>query len=592
MTTTADTQLVPLERLAPSKLNPRQHFDEEYNAELQANIAKHGVLENLLARPDWCKGTVTAKQLDKARPKEPWTGGFEIVSGECRWRAAKNLKLADLPVRVKELTDPELEELNLAEQLARKDLTPIEEARSFKRLLAYKDDEGKPRHTADSLAASLGFANARPIYARLKLLDLPEKAQKALVAGELPMSVGQYIARIPAEADRAKAAREIMDNDGQGHPMSAVEAREHIAQHYMRELKGTPFDQEDKTLVPEAGPCSACPFRTGNNKALFGDVKRGDICTSPGCFERKRLASLARATEAARKAGKRVLSESESEQIFPRYTRSMAFDSPLALLDSKPEAHLLKPEVKNPPTWRELAETAAGQGMKVEVLAVTDQSGVLRDCADRALLIAAAEKAGEPIFRGKQDRRPREQSEFDKRAKEEREKTRQQAAVALASARALTVALAKRLADADPKLWAALGIIAWENLGGEGAHFLGKMLGAKLTGPEGWRGIVAAAVRKLPADAQRGYVPLLLVAEKVRWHGLKAPGFAELAAWAKVDLAAIEKETLASLKTKAKKARPAKRPPERSVKPAKKDAGAKALAAVRASIKKPAKKGV
>lgn len=619
--------LVALANLSESKLNPRTTFPADYIAELSQSIKQEGVLTPLLVRPAYCIGTTTKKELEAkvsamfSAERQPAAFDYEIVSGACRYRAAKAAKVQSVPVIVKKLTDPHLVELNLIEQLQHNQLTPIEEAASFKQMLGFKADDGNgQRHTVASLAITISKSELY-VYERLKLLDLPEVAAKALLAGKIGTRVATAIARIPDKEARAAATKEILKgNDGEA--MTKRQVEEYISRNHMRELKGAPFDQEDASLLQADakfgcnGKCSTCLLRTGNNRAAFGDVKRGDICTQPACYEAKAGATLTRAVEKAKAEGKRVLTPSESAQIFPQHMAvgQVAYNATLVLLDSKPDAYLLKNVVKNVPTWRELLETIKQKILKVEVkgkddvtvkvdvkndicppiYAVNDQGGRLQDMVQRDLVIAAADKAGEPIFKGKNEPRTPEDAEFKKRQKQEADESKIRSLVALAALSEFRTALVKKM-EPSP-LWAALQLAAFDALGGEGAMFLGKWQGFKLTGAFGWAEIVQAWYKKLPDAEQQALVPLILVAEKMRWHGVKSAGVAELAAWLKVDLKELEKGVRAdSKKTKVKAPKktkgkpkpetttPAK--PKAGAKPAKKkNAGSKAIAAVRASM--------
>jgi ParB/RepB/Spo0J family partition protein len=151
--------------------NPRKHFDADALDELAASIAKDGLLQNLLVRP------VTVDGLTVVR----------LVAGERRWRAvgravAMDLLAADVqvPVDLRFLTDEQAAYLALLENMARKDLKPIEEARHFKLLV---DQHGA---TTASIAERTGFTQ-RFVQKRLQLLDLNTKDMAAFEAGDLPL---------------------------------------------------------------------------------------------------------------------------------------------------------------------------------------------------------------------------------------------------------------------------------------------------------------------------------------------------------------------------------------------------------------------
>jgi ParB family chromosome partitioning protein len=156
---------LPLDLLAPSPLQPRRNFDESALNELAASIAEKGVLQPLLVRP---------------APNNP--GHYEIVAGERRWRASQRANVHEVPVVVTDLTDEEVLEVALIENLQRKDLSPVEEAQGYQRLM---DEFG---HTQERLAESVG--KSRPHVANcLRLLTLPDSILTLLDKGEI--TVGQ-----------------------------------------------------------------------------------------------------------------------------------------------------------------------------------------------------------------------------------------------------------------------------------------------------------------------------------------------------------------------------------------------------------------
>ena len=154
-----------LDLLAPSPLQPRRHFDETALSELAASIALKGVLQPLLVRPD---------------PRQ--AGRYEIVAGERRWRAAQRARVHKVPVHVTDLTDAEVLEIALIENLQRQDLTAVEEARGYRRLL---EDFG---HTQEHVAEVVGKSRAH-VANTLRLLTLPTAVQDLLDEGKI--SVGQ-----------------------------------------------------------------------------------------------------------------------------------------------------------------------------------------------------------------------------------------------------------------------------------------------------------------------------------------------------------------------------------------------------------------
>lgn len=155
------TKAVPIEHLRPGRFQPRHHFDEAAVNALAESIRAQGILQPILVR------------RHPERPNE-----FEIVAGERRWRAAQIAKLHEVPVVIRDLTDAESLELAIVENVQRQDLTPLEEAEGYRRLI----DEFE--HTQEDLARTLG--KSRPhITNTLRLLSLPQGVKLLLDEGKL-----------------------------------------------------------------------------------------------------------------------------------------------------------------------------------------------------------------------------------------------------------------------------------------------------------------------------------------------------------------------------------------------------------------------
>lgn len=136
-----------LNEIEPNKDQPRKTFDEKALSELADSIAQHGVIQPLLVRP---------------MPD----GSYQLVAGERRWRAARRAGLSEVPVVIREMSDSEMMELALIENLQREDLNPIEEAEGLQQLI---HTYGLTQETA---AARVG--RSRPAIANaLRLLSLP-----------------------------------------------------------------------------------------------------------------------------------------------------------------------------------------------------------------------------------------------------------------------------------------------------------------------------------------------------------------------------------------------------------------------------------
>lgn len=269
---------VPLALLNESKTNPRHVFEDAALKELADSIRSQGVLSPLLVRP------LTEN-------------GFEIVFGARRYRAAQLAELDTLPVRIKHMTDAEVIEAQLVENLIRSEIHPMEEAEGFAALMRLEE----PKYTIEQIAARVGKAPSF-IASRLKLIDLVPAVIEAFYANEIGVGHALLLAKIGADLQpQALSAcfKEIYNGNNSQKPtriLLPVRALQFwIETNVLLVLKDAPFDKRDAELVPTAGSCADCSKRTGHNKLLFADDlgKQGDRCVDPKCFQAKIAAHVA-----------------------------------------------------------------------------------------------------------------------------------------------------------------------------------------------------------------------------------------------------------------------------------------------------------
>ncbi|MEN2977295.1 ParB/RepB/Spo0J family partition protein [Tistrella bauzanensis] len=177
-----DIRMMPIERLHPGRYQPRRHFDEEALAQLAASLRERGVVQPILVRP-----------VDDGR--------FEIVAGERRWRAAQIARLHEVPVIVRHMADHDALEIALVENIQRQDLTPLEEAEGYRRLM------GEFSYTQEELGRVIGKSRAH-VANMLRLLNLPDAVKEMLDDGRLTMGHARAIA---TAEDPASLARRIVD---------------------------------------------------------------------------------------------------------------------------------------------------------------------------------------------------------------------------------------------------------------------------------------------------------------------------------------------------------------------------------------------
>lgn len=173
---------IDIASISPNPFQPRKSMDPGGLEELRDSIANHGVMQPIMVRTHGA--------------------GYQLVAGERRWRAARLAGLERIPAVIRhDLSDQEMLELALVENVQRRDLDPIERARGFKALM---DTLGS---TQEGVAAKVGLKRAT-VANHLRLLDLPERAQDALAKGLIQMGHARALLGLtrPHEIDLALEA--------------------------------------------------------------------------------------------------------------------------------------------------------------------------------------------------------------------------------------------------------------------------------------------------------------------------------------------------------------------------------------------------
>lgn len=173
-----------IELISPNPDQPRTDIDEESINELADSISKAGLLQPILVRPHG--------------------EGYQIIAGERRWRASRQAGLERVPVRVRSINDVGSLELALIENLQRKDLNAVEEARGYRKLLS--EHQMTQAELADKVSKSRSaITNA------LRLLDLPVEVQDMVYDGRLTAGHARAVLSIPDEATRLKLATKVAE---------------------------------------------------------------------------------------------------------------------------------------------------------------------------------------------------------------------------------------------------------------------------------------------------------------------------------------------------------------------------------------------
>src|SRR5215211_3271079 len=196
---------VELESIVPGPMQPRTHFDDASLESLAESIRSHGIVQPLLVRRR--------------------NGGYELIAGERRWRAAKLAGLSRVPVVVKDVPDESLLEIALIENIQRENLNPIEEAQAYKKLI---ETVGL---TQEALASRVGRDRSY-ITNYLRLLRLPDDVQQLVKEGRLSTGHARTLLALNQVDLQRRLARQIIDGG------LSVRATEQLVQKATEEKPG------------------------------------------------------------------------------------------------------------------------------------------------------------------------------------------------------------------------------------------------------------------------------------------------------------------------------------------------------------------
>lgn len=211
---------VSISLVEPNKGQPRKDFDREKIQELADSIKENGLLQPILVTP-----------LEN--------GGYRIVAGERRWRAARLAGLKEVPVYVRDLSEKQVMQLALIENIQRQDLTPIEEAKAYKQLM------DKYFMTQQELAKAVGKSRSA-IANAVRLLELAEPVQKYLDRGELSVGHAKVLAGLSDEQLQVQAA-DLAISDG----LSVRELENEVKKLVQSGEKGTQARKKTVSLKHE-----------------------------------------------------------------------------------------------------------------------------------------------------------------------------------------------------------------------------------------------------------------------------------------------------------------------------------------------------
>lgn len=493
-----DLVLVNPDDTVESPHHRRQHWGDMKS--LAASVAKSGVL-----------------QPARGRRKN---GHLEIVFGHRRRRAAKTAGVK-LPILIGDMTDDQVVEAQLEENLEREDMHPMDEAEMFGQLAEMK-------YSVEQIAEKRG---CEPAYVRqrMKLLALDRSVRKKFVADEFDADVAFLIARIPAAAAQKAAAKELGDHLGDRHGFGLEDARRVVKSNFMLDLKSASFDIKDAKLVA-AGACSSCPKRTGQQREMFAEVaKKEDLCLDPGCYRKKADAHFALLKKTAKKDGLKVLSKKDAKGIFVGYyhragPRPLSYAAKFVDAKAKVGYRGAKQIQK---TWaRALGEHAP------EPVHCQDPDGMPRMLYPKATAERALVKAGVVTKAAASSSEPTSQE------KAEREKRN----IKKLTAKRAIAAVAETIKTVEPeRLWHAMAVGV---MSGAALNDAAKAVGAPLPAPAGETNAVIIATLQVA------------LADNLEQYGTKNYGdrFLEMAQLIGINVAGLETVVRAERKeAKAKK---------------------------------------
>ncbi|MCI8874408.1 MAG: ParB/RepB/Spo0J family partition protein [Lachnospiraceae bacterium] len=210
-----EVSFVKITKVEPNREQPRKNFDEDSLLELSESLKQYGVLQPLLVQD-----------------KKDY---FEIIAGERRWRAAKMAGLKEIPVIIKNLTDEEMVEISLIENIQRENLNPIEEAMAFKRLLNefhLKQDEVAERVSKSRTAVTNS----------IRLLKLDERVQQMVVDDLISTGHARALLAIADNEKQYNLAQQIFDEK------LSVRETEKLVKKIQNQKPEPPKKQEDDKM--------------------------------------------------------------------------------------------------------------------------------------------------------------------------------------------------------------------------------------------------------------------------------------------------------------------------------------------------------
>lgn len=221
-----------LDDIIPNRFQPREVFDEKALKELAVSIKEHGVIQPIIVRNV--------------------NGKYEIIAGERRYKASALAGMTKIPAIIRDLDDKESSKVALLENLQRKNLNPIEEARTYQKILEID------QMTQEELAKTMGKSQSA-VANKIRLLSLPDEIQDSLLKEQISERHARTLLNIPDNKKQKEMLKKVIDNK-----MSVRALEEEIKSLYPKEEKDEELSPMDIPLPPSEMVASTSAFVNDN----------------------------------------------------------------------------------------------------------------------------------------------------------------------------------------------------------------------------------------------------------------------------------------------------------------------------------------
>jgi ParB family chromosome partitioning protein len=257
----ATLTMVPVDDIVFDSSQPRKFFDQKALDELTESVKQMGILQPIMVEP----GASISDSKGKNRK------GYVIICGERRYRAAYAAELKEVPVVIREgLSRSEILEIQITENLQRKDVNPMEEGIAF--------DQLNVTWSIEEIALRVG-KSATYVAQRISLTNLTEDWQQLVYKGTITLTDAYKLARMSKESQDEIFEECVLENG---------EVKEYVFENMIdpsdNDLAKATFDTSDADLHPDMGSCIGCRFNSASQPLLFEDLQTKQVCLNSNCF--------------------------------------------------------------------------------------------------------------------------------------------------------------------------------------------------------------------------------------------------------------------------------------------------------------------